>query len=42
MTPLLISDTLSDVIVGVTLLEWLGFIVDPGREELRDTDILLL
>jgi len=40
MTPLLISDYLPEVIVGVTLLEWLGLIVDPGRGELRDTDIL--
>ena len=42
MTPLLVSDTLSEVIVGVTLLEWLGFLVDPVREEIRETDILFL
>jgi aspartyl protease family protein len=42
MTPLLISDTLDEVIVGVTLLEWLGFIVDPVRKELRDADVLFL
>jgi aspartyl protease family protein len=42
MTPLLVSDTLDEVIVGVTLLEWLGFIVDPVRKEIRETDVLFL
>jgi clan AA aspartic protease len=42
MMPLLVSDVLPQTIVGVTLLEVLGFIVDPIREELRETDILFL
>jgi predicted aspartyl protease len=42
LTPLLILDTLDQAIVGVTLLEWLGFLVDPVKKEIRETDILLL
>lgn len=42
MSPILISDSLDDTIVGVTLLEWLGFLVDPVRKELRETEILFL
>jgi predicted aspartyl protease len=42
MMPLLVSNTLPQAIVGATLLEVLGFIVDPVREELRDADILFL
>ena len=41
-TPLLVSDTLPEVIVGLTLLEWLGFLVDPVRQELRETEVLFL
>ena len=42
MMPLLVSDTLPQAIVGVALLELLGFIVDPIRVELRDANILFL
>jgi predicted aspartyl protease len=42
MFPVLISNTLRSTLVGVTLLEILGFIVDPIREEIRETDVLLL
>lgn len=42
MMPLLVSNTLPQAIIGVTLLDVLGFIVDPVREELRDADILFL
>lgn len=42
MLPMLVSNVIPSVIVGVTLLEMLGFIVDPVREELRETDVLLL
>lgn len=42
VSPLLISDTLEKVLVGVTLLEWLGFVLDPTKEELRESEVFLL
>jgi predicted aspartyl protease len=42
MLPLLVNDIIPQTIVGVTLLEWLGFEIDPVRKVIRETDILLL
>jgi predicted aspartyl protease len=42
VTPVLISDTLDAVLIGVLTLEALALAVDPGTGRLKDSDILLL
>ncbi len=38
----LVSDTYPSVLVGVTTLEGMGFAVDPDKERLIDSELLLL
>jgi predicted aspartyl protease len=42
VTPLLISDTLETVLIGVITLEALGLAVDPGTGQLRESKVFLL
>jgi aspartyl protease family protein len=42
VTPVLITNTLEFVLVGVLTLEALGLVVDPAKGELRTTDVFLL
>jgi aspartyl protease family protein len=42
VAPLLISETLDIVLIGVTTLEALGLAVDPTSETLKESEILLL
>ena len=42
VTHILISDTLTTVLVGVTTLEALGLAVDPAKGQLTESEILLL
>ena len=42
VTPLLISDTLGGVLIGVTMLEALGLAVDPSSGQLKDAEVFLL
>jgi clan AA aspartic protease len=42
VTPLLTSDTLDGVLIGVTMLEALGLAVDPTSGQLKDSEVFLL
>jgi aspartyl protease family protein len=42
VTPLLISDTLETVLIGVITLEAMGLAVDPSTGQLRDSEVFLL
>ncbi len=42
VTPVLISDTLDGVVIGVTMLEALGLAVDPLSGQLKNAEVLLL
>jgi predicted aspartyl protease len=42
VTPLLISDTLETVLIGVITLEAMGLAVDPGTGQLRESEVFLL
>ncbi len=42
VTPLLISDTLDSVLIGVTMLEALGLAVDPTSGQLKESEVFLL
>jgi predicted aspartyl protease len=42
VTPLLVSDTLETVLIGVTTLEALGLAVDPATGQLKESEVLLL
>jgi predicted aspartyl protease len=42
VAPVLVSDSFPGVLIGVTTLEALGFAVDPGTEQLTDSELLLL
>jgi len=41
-TPILISDTLDIVLIGVLTLEALALTVDPGAGQLKESEVLLL
>jgi len=41
-SPVLASNELNEVLIGVITLESLGLTVDPMTEELRETEILML
>ncbi len=42
VTPVLISDTLDMVLIGVLTLEALALAVDPGTGQLKESEVLLL
>jgi predicted aspartyl protease len=42
VTPLLISDTLETVLIGIITLEAMGLAVDPGTGQLRESEVFLL
>ncbi len=42
VTPLLISDTLETVLIGVITLEAMGLAVDPGTGQLKESEVFLL
>ncbi len=42
VTPLLISDTLDSVLIGVMMLEALGLAVDPTSGQLKESEVFLL
>ena len=42
VTPLLVSDTLDTMLIGVITLEAMGLAVDPGTGRLRESEVLLL
>jgi predicted aspartyl protease len=42
VTPLLISDTLDTMLIGVITLEAMGLAVDPGTGRLRESEVFLL
>jgi len=42
VTPLVISDLLDQVLIGVTTLESMGFAVDPGTGRLKESEVYLL
>ena len=42
VAPLLVSDALDSVLIGVTMLEALGLAVDPASGELKESEVFLL
>jgi clan AA aspartic protease len=42
VAPVLVSDTLDGVLIGVTTLEALGLAVDPTTGQLREAEVFLL
>ena len=42
VTPLLVSDTLEGVLIGVTTLESMGLAVDPASGQLKESEVFLL
>lgn len=42
VTPLLVSDILEGVLIGVTTLEAMGLAVDPATGQLKESEVFLL
>ena len=42
VTPLLVSDTLDPMLIGVITLEAMGLAVAPGTGRLRESEVFLL
>ena len=42
VTPVLVSDIVNIVLIGVTTLEALGLVVDPVTGQLKESDVFLL
>lgn len=42
VTPLLVSDVLEGVLIGVTTLEAMGLAVDPATGQLKESEVFLL